>query len=300
MSYRYGTSLVPGAYHYGRGGLGIAGALVPGAGTDGASALFYSLSLPADSAVEVRGFVTRWPTNGTLLIAEDGTFTYTGSTDYFDFQLYADGAVPATDIGYGAGVVRIFLNVGAGGSFSGTVALDDAAPGGTLAGGNPSAIGGGPTLDDVTSGGGFSIATESSFAGTVVLDDADVAGGFYGAAPNNLVVGKRIARSGRSTPTKLRALDVDEVDDIAFDFSRDLRGGDVLGGFTFTIAARVGTDTNPDALRVGAPAFVGTALVQRVQGGTVGVTYLLRAEATMSPSGRKAIAAAFLKIVRQA
>ena len=70
-------------------GHGVLGVNVPSEGTDGPSALYGALSLPADNAVEVRGLITRWPVNGTLTIEEDGSFSYTGTTDYFEFLLYA-------------------------------------------------------------------------------------------------------------------------------------------------------------------------------------------------------------------
>jgi hypothetical protein len=93
-------------------GHGVLGANVPSTGTDGPSALYGALSLPADNAVEVRGYMTRWPVNGTLSIAEDGAFNYSGTTDYFDFQLFADGVASTANIGYGAGLSRITLQVG--------------------------------------------------------------------------------------------------------------------------------------------------------------------------------------------
>ena len=93
-------------------GHGVLGVNVPNDGTDGPSALYGVLSLPADNNVEVRGYITRWPTNGTLTIDEDGSFTYTGTTDYFEFQLFADGVASTVDIGYGAGISRITLQVG--------------------------------------------------------------------------------------------------------------------------------------------------------------------------------------------
>ena len=95
-------------------GHGVLGVNVPSEGTDGPSALYGVLSLPADNNVEVRGFITRWPTNGTLTIDEDGQFKYTGTTDYFEFQLFADGVASTVDIGYGAGISRIILQVGSG------------------------------------------------------------------------------------------------------------------------------------------------------------------------------------------
>lgn len=104
-------------------GHGVLGADIPSTGLDGPSALYDAVTLPGDAAKEIRGLITRWPVSGTLTIAEDGAFTYTGTSDYFDFALYVDGVASTTDIGYGAGVCRIFLAVGSGGSFSGSLSL---------------------------------------------------------------------------------------------------------------------------------------------------------------------------------
>lgn len=119
--------------HYGGSSLGVRGDLVPSTGLDGAGYLYAGLSLPADNAKEVRGPITRWPA-GTLVVYEDSSFTYTGSTDYALFALYVDGVASATDIGYGAGIGRFDLNIGSS-TLSGGVTLDAVAPAGTLAGG---------------------------------------------------------------------------------------------------------------------------------------------------------------------
>lgn len=139
-------------------GQGIRGDQVPSTGTDGAPPLYLALSLPEDAAKEVRGLVTRWPA-GLLDIGEDGGFTYAGASDYFDWRLYVDGVASTTDIGYGVGISRVTLNVGAGGgaSFAGAVALDAAQP-----------------------GGGFSAGAGSSFFGAVQLANDAPGGGFVG------------------------------------------------------------------------------------------------------------------------
>jgi hypothetical protein len=72
------------------------------------------VSLPADNGKEIRGYVTRWPA-APLDIDDDGTFTYSGAPDYFEFALYADGAANTSDIGFGAGISRIWLGTEPGG-----------------------------------------------------------------------------------------------------------------------------------------------------------------------------------------
>ncbi len=95
-------------------GLGLPGADVPAGGTDGASVLYPCITLPGDAAVEVFAQLTRLPTLGTLVFGEDGSFDYTGATDYFEFRLWVDGVASTTDIGYGAGIARVSLAVGSG------------------------------------------------------------------------------------------------------------------------------------------------------------------------------------------
>lgn len=93
-------------------GLGLRGDQVPATGADGPSALYPCLSLPADAATEVFMQLTRLPTLGTLTPDEDGSFVYTGATDYFEFRLWAAGVPFTADIGFGPGIVRVSLAVG--------------------------------------------------------------------------------------------------------------------------------------------------------------------------------------------
>ncbi len=151
------TELIAGAWlSSAYAGHGIRGDQVPSTGTDGAPPLYLALSLPADAAKEVRGLVTRWPA-GLLEISEDGAFTYTGPSDYFEWRLYVDGAASTTDIGYGAGISRVTLNVGAGGgaSFSGALTLEAAQPGGGFDAGAGSSFFGAVQLANDAPGGGF-------------------------------------------------------------------------------------------------------------------------------------------------
>jgi hypothetical protein len=92
-------------------GLGVRADAIPSGGTDGPAFLFPCVSLPTDAAVEIRALITRWPTLGTLVPQENGAFTYTGATDYFDFRLYIDGVASTVDIGFGPGIGRVLLNV---------------------------------------------------------------------------------------------------------------------------------------------------------------------------------------------
>ena len=146
--------------HYGGASIGVLGSLVPSSGLSGAGYLYAGLSLPADASKEVRGPITRWPTNGTLTAYEDSSFTYTGTTDYALYALYVDGVTSSTDIGFGPGIGKLDLQIGVGGgALSGGVTLDGATASGALAGNNPSALGGNVDLASVSPGGvvgGFS------------------------------------------------------------------------------------------------------------------------------------------------
>lgn len=115
-------------------GLGLRGDQVPATGTDGPSALYPCITLPADAGVEVFAQLTRLPTLGVLDFDEDGSFTYTGATDYFEFRLWVDGVAATGDIGHGPGIVRVALNVGAAPSsgFTGGATLTGVQASGTL------------------------------------------------------------------------------------------------------------------------------------------------------------------------
>lgn len=136
--------------HYGGAGLGTPGSLVPSEGEHGPGYLYAGLSLPADATKEIRGPITRWPTNGTFAPNEDSSFVYDGATDFALYQVYVDGVASTTDIGYGAGIGRIDLTVGTG--LSGDVRLDDVQAAGEL-GGPFGVLEGSVTADDAVAGG---------------------------------------------------------------------------------------------------------------------------------------------------
>ena len=97
MSIRIDTSpLISGAVVVGVPGLGVLAEHVPSTGEHGGGFLYDSLAFPDDNGKEVRGFITRWPTLGTLVAYEDSSFEYTGPDDSFEFQMYVDG-LPVDD-----------------------------------------------------------------------------------------------------------------------------------------------------------------------------------------------------------
>lgn len=139
--------------HYGGSRLGTPGAQVPSAGLNGPGYLYAGLSLPADSAVEVRGPITRWPA-GTLTVYEDSSFSYVGASDYALYRLYQDGVASTVDIGYGPGIGRIELSVGAAGAtLSGNAVLGAIVASGSLSSGAVSVLGGNAVLGAIVASG---------------------------------------------------------------------------------------------------------------------------------------------------
>lgn len=111
----------------------------------------------------------------------------------------------------------------------------------------------------------------------------------------------RTIPAGRQAPIHLLPLDSGEVDDLAFDFGAKMPAGDTIASAAVSVEDRVGTDAAAAPLAVGAHQVQGTLVLQRVSGalGVAGVTYLLRCQATLA-SGKTLLAAAFLKVTRQA
>lgn len=196
MSYKYGTSIVPGAYHYGAGGLGVPGASVPSTGANGPGYLYNDLSLPADNAVEVRGLIETFPVGLTsFTVFEDSSFTALGpdNTYSFTYRLYDDGVDRGTaissftigDPGALSGNVTL-ADVSPSGSinsapsvFTGNVTSDDAVPSGSLSSGGAVFLSGAVTLDDVDPSGYISSGV-SILTGAVTLSDTSADGGFVG------------------------------------------------------------------------------------------------------------------------
>ncbi|MBB4844989.1 hypothetical protein HNP55_003535 [Paucibacter oligotrophus] len=111
MTQVYGTSLLPGAQTFGSGGLGVLGAVIrasTGSGAHGPGYLYNDWDGVADDAKEFRGVIETAPALGTLLAAEDGSFTFSGAPDgaySFSYRLYVDGV----DLG----LASVALTVGA-------------------------------------------------------------------------------------------------------------------------------------------------------------------------------------------
>lgn len=129
-AYRYGGVPTPGGYHYGGGGLGVLGSLVPSDGIDGASPIYAGLSLPAEADNEFRIVINTTPVVGDLFVYEDTSFSFIGpdGVHTWTYSAYKDGVL------YGTGTVTLVIGEGLGGSF----AFDDFLLGGDFIGALPS------------------------------------------------------------------------------------------------------------------------------------------------------------------
>lgn len=108
------------------------------------------------------------------------------------------------------------------------------------------------------------------------------------------------------------AMDLNEVDDIPFDFTRDLVPGETISSVAITCTAIQGTDANAQDMVTGS-ALIGTmttagvftesssggVVLQRFTAQVRDVTYGVRCIATLS-SGRKLTAAGELPVLKLA
>lgn len=117
------TDYFSGSVVIGNTGLGAPAESIPSNGDSGGSFLYNDLSLPADNGKEIRGEILSLPASGTLLVDEDGSFTFAGAADgdySFTYQLHVDGVAtgsPATvsmTVGAGGVVISgaVFVKVG--------------------------------------------------------------------------------------------------------------------------------------------------------------------------------------------
>lgn len=130
MSYRFDSTLIPGAYHLGNRGLGVLGSIIrasTGTGDHGPGYLFNDLT-GADDAKEIRGLVLTQPSAGAFFAYEDGSFTLADAPDgtyTFTYRLFADGVDSGTAtaaITIGTVLPSATLNITSGASvFSGSL-----------------------------------------------------------------------------------------------------------------------------------------------------------------------------------
>ncbi len=110
MSYRFDANpLISGAYMWGNRGIGIPAENIPENGEAGPSVLFNDVSLPADNGKEIRWVIEVWPTAGTFIPYEDGSFSFTDAPDGSYTAVYRE-----YEDGVDKGTATIYLNVGGG------------------------------------------------------------------------------------------------------------------------------------------------------------------------------------------
>lgn len=97
------------------------------------------------------------------------------------------------------------------------------------------------------------------------------------------------------TPTRWPAKDPAEAFPVSFDFGDALIGAESISAVEIAVSTRSGTDATPAAILDGAAVQDGAEVVQRIQGGVDGASYLVRCEATTS-TGRVLVVAAVLPV----
>lgn len=125
MSFKFGTPSIPGAFHYGGGGLGVLGDSVPSNGLFGASYLWNDVQYNDLQLSEVMGRVETPPSAGVFFPYEDGSFTLIGAPDgvyTFTYRLFVDGV--------DSGTATVTITIGA--SLTGNVSLDDVGAAGVV------------------------------------------------------------------------------------------------------------------------------------------------------------------------
>lgn len=290
MSTSYGAT-PPGitGTHYGGADIGILGSLVPTEGLNGPGYL-----VGGNPAALLRGPITRWPA-GTLVVYEDSGFTYTGPADFALYQLYEDGPASTTDIGYGPGIGRIELGVGAEGTLSGGVQLGGVDVAGGFGGGNASQLSGAVQLDAADAAGTLTGGDASQLGGSVALGDAVAAGSLGGVAMPVALAGYTVeARQRRaSKPKALDVKDPDEVIHVLFDFR--LIAATVAGVQLRITRFSGAADGDPSAIADGAPLVDGPRVFQRLDAGVDGCTYHLECQVD-APDGSRFVVAALLPV----
>lgn len=88
---------------------------------------------------------------------------------------------------------------------------------------------------------------------------------------------------------------VDEIVDVAFDYSAELQTGETITSQAVSVALESGSDPTPSALLAGSATVAGSDVVQRIGGGQAGNVYRLRCLAMLS-SGRGLTIIALLKV----
>lgn len=73
-----------------------------------------------------------------------------------------------------------------------------------------------------------------------------------------------------------------ENEQFTFDFSPIMASSETISSASCTIEVKEGTDSNPNAIKVGSPSISGQTVAQRISGGLDGVIYRIEMTATTS------------------
>ncbi len=96
--------------------------------------------------------------------------------------------------------------------------------------------------------------------------------------------------------TRWPAKDPEEAFPVTFDFSAALDEGEAVSIAAVSCLLGSGSDPAPTNVLAGNYSISGGSVLQAVQGGVLGATYVLRCVATLGPSGRRLALAATLPV----
>lgn len=100
--------------------------------------------------------------------------------------------------------------------------------------------------------------------------------------------------------TELLPLDIEEADYVSFDYTDLVFSGETINpaAVVITCEVSVGTDAGAASRANGSPV-IGATIVRQLMSGVVDtVTYLIRCEATLQPTGRVLVLAGLLPAIK--
>jgi hypothetical protein len=185
--------------------VGVIATSIPSTGTDGPPYAYNDLVFPADNNKLVRGFITSFPSQGTMIAEDDTSFTFSGAPNgsyQFTYQLFLDDISQGTasgwlDVGNPTTSLVVTLediieafDLSAGGVFSTNTTLADVTAsfsGSADSGASTSAI----VLSDVTTSISGNANTVSIAASSIILENEVLSVSVIsdtGAAVGNIVL----------------------------------------------------------------------------------------------------------------
>jgi hypothetical protein len=307
-SYAYHSGDVPGltgAYHYGDGGLGILGSLIPSSGDSGPSYLFASLSLPADANKEYYGPLGTLPSGLTISVDENGAVTAAANdgTYVVPFDLYENGVkLGSTSFTLNYGAVASTINLAGANSSESSTSSTGAATATPASAGTVNLVGANASETSTSSAGsatvtpaaqvinliganGTETSTTSTAAATVTpaaktvsltassTDETSTSStGLVLAVTPPLSVNPRmmyVAGSMANFHPKRAA----EREVFTVDFSPILAAGEAITSAVWSITAVDGSDPSASAMVSGEARPNGALVSQFIMGGVPGVVY---------------------------